>query len=84
MLKGYWVRRLTGAGRGRAVFTHFLTDNSSGSGKFEARELHVQRGLLNFSVAPAMRAGDASEYSIPHLPFFSSICTCVLLMITQY
>ena len=52
----------------------------------EVRELNFQHKPLNFSVPPQpWRQGpsdaDVSEYSMPYLPFFFSICTCVLLMI---
>jgi len=46
------------------------------------RKLHFQRGPLNFSVGPS--DVDASEYSMPYLPFFFSICTCILLIIKYF
>ena len=46
---------------------------------------NVRRGNSIFSVPRPRQRGpsdaDASEYSMPHLPVFFSICTCVLLMI---
>jgi len=46
---------------------------------------NVRRGNSIFSVPRPRRRGpsdaDASEYSMPHLPVFFSICTCVILMI---
>ena len=49
---------------------------SRSSGKSEVRELHFQRWPLNFHVGLQPRGqgpsdADASEYSMPYLPFFS-------------
>ena len=42
------------------------------------RKLHFQHGTPSHQGPPD---ADASKYLMPYLPFFFSICTCVLLMI---
>ena len=49
------------------------------------RELHFQRGPLNFNMGPqpweqGPSYADASEYSMPYLPFFFSVCTYVAFL----
>jgi len=59
-----------------------IGEAAKGCVKSEVREFHFQRGPQPRGQGPS--DADASEYSMPYLSFFFSVCTCVVFTYSKH